>query len=64
VWYFEVNTLEAIHDHVIPFFERFEFLSAKKQRDFAKFVELAVLIRAGQHLTREGMDGRSRSAAR
>jgi hypothetical protein len=55
VWYFEVNTLERIVDNVIPFFERFGFLSAKKQRDFAKFVQLAMLLREGRHLTREGV---------
>jgi hypothetical protein len=55
VWYYEVNNLEAILDHVIPFFERFGFLSAKKQRDFAKFKQLADVLREGRHLTREGM---------
>jgi hypothetical protein len=55
VWYYEVNNLGAILDHVIPFFERFGFLSAKKQRDFAKFKQLADLIREGRHLTHEGM---------
>jgi hypothetical protein len=55
VWYYEVNNLGAILDNVIPFFERFGFLSAKKQRDFAKFKQLAHLMRDGRHLTREGM---------
>ena len=55
VWYFEVNNLEAILTHVIPFFKRFGFLSAKKKRDFAKFVKLAELFREGRHLTREGI---------
>jgi hypothetical protein len=56
VWYFEVNNLGAILENVIPFFERFGFLSAKKQRDFAKFKQLALLMRDGRHLTREGME--------
>jgi hypothetical protein len=55
VWYFEVNHLVDLIQNVIPFFERFGFLSAKKQRDFAKFVELASLMRSGQHLTRNGV---------
>jgi hypothetical protein len=55
VWYFEVNTLEDLIQKVIPFFERFGFLSAKKQRDFAKFVQLAGLLSHGRHLTREGV---------
>lgn len=55
VWYYEVNNLEAILTHVIPFFERFGFLSAKKKRDFAKFVKLAKILQEGRHLTLEGI---------
>ena len=56
VWYYEVNNLTAIRDSVIPFFERFRFLSAKKQRDFAKFKELAGLLAEGRHLHRDGIE--------
>src|SRR5437588_5091537 len=45
VWYFEVNNLVDLIQRVIPFFERFGFLSAKKQRDFLKFVQLASLCK-------------------
>ena len=55
IWYFEVNNLADLLQNVIPFFERFGFLSAKKQRDFAKFIELAGLLRTGQHLTQQGV---------
>ena len=55
VWYYEVNTFTAIVENVIPFFDRFGFLSAKKQRDFAKFKQLARLIQDGRHLSREGI---------
>ncbi len=56
VWYYEVNNLVPILENVIPFFERFGFLSAKKKRDFAKFKQLAQLMREGRHLTREGVE--------
>jgi hypothetical protein len=56
VWYFEVNNLAAIVENVIPFFERFGFLSAKKKRDFAKFKRLAELMREGRHRSREGVE--------
>ena len=56
VWYFEVNNLNAIRDNVIPFFRRFGFLSAKKKRDFAKFVKLAEIIESGDHLTVQGVE--------
>jgi len=56
VWYYEVNNLEPILNNVIPFFRRFGFLSAKKKRDFAKFVALAEIVRAGRHRNREGIE--------
>lgn len=56
VWYYEVNNLGALVDNVIPFFDRFGFLSAKKKRDFSKFKQLAALLGEGRHLTREGIE--------
>lgn len=56
VWYYEVNTFTAIIvGNVIPFFDRFGFLSAKKQRDLAKFKQIARLILDGRHLSKEGI---------
>lgn len=55
VWYYEVNNLTGIVENVIPFFNRFGFLSAKKKRDFSKFKKLAEIMQAGGHLTREGV---------
>jgi hypothetical protein len=56
VWYYEVNKLQPIIENVIPFFRRFHFLSAKKKRDFSKFIKLAELLQAGRHLSREGIE--------
>ena len=55
VSYFEVNTFSAIVGNVIPFFDRFGFLSSKKQRDFAKFKQIAKLIQDGRHLEQSGI---------
>lgn len=55
VWYYEVNNFTAIQENVIPFFNRFGFLSSKKQRDFSKFKKLATLIKDHKHLTEEGI---------
>ncbi|RLC54842.1 MAG: hypothetical protein DRI80_18695 [Chloroflexota bacterium] len=55
VWYYEVNNFNAICENVIPFFERFRFLSAKKKRDFAKFRKIVRLMQEGKHLTEEGI---------
>ena len=56
VWYYEVNHLTPILENVIPFFDRFSFLSAKKKRDFAKFKRLAEILRSGKHRSREGVE--------
>ncbi len=55
VWYYEVNNHRAICENVIPFFNQFGFLSAKKKRDFAKFKQVAALISEGAHLTEDGI---------
>lgn len=55
IWYYEVNNFNAIRDHVIPFFEQFRFLSAKKKRDFSKFKKIARIIEEGGHTTEEGI---------
>ena len=55
VWMFEVNNLTAIREHVIPFFDKFGFLSAKKKRDFAIFKEMAKQMNNQAHLTKEGI---------
>jgi LAGLIDADG endonuclease len=55
VWYYEVNNFTAIQENVIPFFDRFAFLSAKKQRDFAKFKQIAKLMAGRSHLDRDGI---------
>ena len=55
VWYFEITNINAIIENVIPFFERFPFLSAKKKRDFAKFKQIVALMKSGAHLTTNGI---------
>ena len=55
VWYFEVTNLNAVVENVIPFFERFPFLSAKKKRDFTKFKQIVALMKNGAHLTTKGI---------
>ena len=55
VWYYEVNNFNAIWEKVIPFFQKYRFLSAKKKRDFAKFCQVARLIREKRHLEKDGI---------
>jgi LAGLIDADG endonuclease len=56
VWYFEVNNLTAILENVIPFFDHYRFLSAKKQRDFLKFKQLARILAEGGQSKRAGIE--------
>jgi len=56
IWYYEVNNFNAIRTNVIPFFQRFGFLSAKKKRDFSKFQKIAKLIETKDHLTILGIE--------
>ena len=55
VWMFEVNNLTALQENVIPFFNKFGFLSAKKKRDFAIFKKMASIMADGGHLNKEGI---------
>ena len=55
VWFYVVTNLNAVVENVIPFFERFPFLSAKKKRDFAKFKQIVALMQSGAHLTKNGI---------
>ena len=55
VWYYEVNNINAIVENIIPFFIRYNFLSAKKKRDFAKFQAIVELMKQDAHLSHEGM---------
>ena len=55
VWYYEVNNFNAIWENVIPFFKRYNFLSAKKKRDFSKFCKIAELIKKEKHLEESGI---------
>ena len=55
VWYYEVNNFTAIKEFIIPFFKKFNFLSAKKKRDFSKFCKIAHFIDQGDHLHLNGI---------
>lgn len=55
VWMYEVNNLTAICENVIPFFQCFGFLSAKKKRDFSIFKRMAKLMANRAHLSKEGI---------
>jgi len=52
---FVVGNSADVIKNIIPFFEEFPIWGAKA-KDFERFKEAAVLIKAKAHLTREGLD--------
>lgn len=55
VWYFEVTNRRDIVETIIPFFQRYRFLSTKKRRDFDKFVAIVSLMESGAHRHTDGL---------
>lgn len=55
VWYFEVNNLEEIRQKVIPYFEKFGFISKKKSADFQMFKQIATLLHLKKERTARGI---------
>lgn len=52
---YEVNNFSQIQTIVIPFFNRYAFLSEKKQQNFEKFQQIAKMMEKKKHLTVEGI---------
>lgn len=55
VHYFVVQNPQAIEERVIPFFEKFNFLSSSKKQNFSIFRKIAHSVFKKEHLTPEGM---------
>lgn len=44
VWMFEVNNQKALNQIILPFFDRFRFLSKKKKLQYQKFKKICKLL--------------------
>lgn len=55
VWYFVVSNPTAIQERIIPFFEKYSFLSSNKKKNFSLFKKIAIMMAKNEHLTPEGM---------
>lgn len=53
VWYYEVNNINSIRENVIPFFNKFGFLSATKKNDFSKFKKIVEILTLSKKLSKE-----------
>jgi hypothetical protein len=54
VTYYKVENPKALKENVVPFFERFSFLSQQKINNFSIFKKIVDLVYTKQHLTKEG----------
>lgn len=54
VVYYEVTNIKSLQEKIIPFFERFGFLSANKKTNFSIFKKIVDLMYKNGHLTKEG----------
>ena len=55
VVYYEVTNHNDLVEKIIPFFGKYDFLSAKKKRDFKKFKQIAKIISSQKHLEVDGI---------
>lgn len=53
--YFVVSNPLSIFERVIPFFEKFNFLSLTKKRNFTIFKQIVRLVKEKQHLNQSGL---------
>ncbi len=55
VVYFEVTNITSLKDKVIPFFNKFGFLSARKKTNFSIFSKIVDLLVKKEHLIKDGL---------
>ena len=56
VWNYSVNDYKSLNHVVIPFFERYPFLSELKRKNFTIFKEIVEVIGRDEHFTRDGLE--------
>ncbi len=56
IWCFEVTNIESISEKVVPFFNKFKFLSQRKKKAFSKFKKVLEIVKDKKYLTKEGIE--------
>jgi len=54
VVYYEVTNVNSLYEKILPFFCRFNFLSANKKRNFSIFSRIVELMHKKEHLNQNG----------
>lgn len=55
VYYYIVSNPLSIQQRIIPFFERFSFMSKRKKQNFSIFCKIVNLVMEKKHLSKEGL---------
>ena len=55
IWYYVVTDYKIINDKVIPFFNKFSFMSSKTKHNFYLFKKIAKLVNSHEHLNKDGL---------
>lgn len=56
VWNYSINDFESLNNIVIPFFDRYPFLSESKRKNFAIFKKIVEIIGRDGHFVRNGLE--------
>lgn len=55
LWSFVVENQNSLIERVIPFFEKFHFLSSKMKRNFSIFKQIMLVVKEGEHIKPKGI---------
>ena len=55
VVYYEVTNVVSLKEKILPFFNRFGFLSARKKTNFSIFSKIVEMMSGGEHLNPQGL---------
>ena len=56
VWNYSVNDFKSLNEIIIPFFDRYTFLSRLKKKNFAIFKQIVEIVGRDKHFTRDGLE--------
>src|SRR3989338_3559572 len=56
VWNYSINDFKSLKEIIIPFFERYPFLSRLKKKNFTIFKEIVEIIGRDEYFTKDGLE--------
>ena len=56
VWNYSVNDFNSLKNKIIPFFNRYPFLSDRRKKNFSIFKEIVEIIRRDEHFMKVGLE--------